>query len=217
MVAWIDASCILIVFFSLVLLATYRIVGMIKIFAVQSFVLGALPFLLHAEALAGRDVLIGLGTIILKVIVVPNILMWAMRHVSMRSEVKPLIGVSLSILCGALLIAGAFWIAGSLKVPGALISDLVVPCSLATVLLGFLLLVTRTRAVAQVLGYLVMENGIFLFALSLFDAMPVLIEMGILLDVCAAVFIMAIVMNHINEEFEHTPASVSRSKMGETF
>jgi len=62
-----------------------------------------------------------------------------------------------------------------------------------------------------------MENGIFLFALALFDAMPTLIEMGILLDIFVAVFIMAIIVNHINEEFERAPASVSRSKMGEAF
>jgi hydrogenase-4 component E len=78
-------------------------------------------------------------------------------------------------------------------------------------------MVTRTRAVTQVLGYLVMENGIFLFALSLVDAMPLLIEMGILLDIFVAVFIMAIVVNHINEEFERTPALVSRTKTGENF
>jgi hydrogenase-4 component E len=68
-----------------------------------------------------------------------------------------------------------------------------------------------------VLGYLILENGIFLFAVSLFDEMPALIEMGVLLDIFVAVFIMAIVVNHINEEFENNPASVSRSKMGETF
>ena len=78
-------------------------------------------------------------------------------------------------------------------------------------------MVTRTRAVTQVLGYLILENGIFLFAVSLADEMPVLIEMGILLDIFVAAFIMAIVVNHINEEFEKYPASVSRSKMGETF
>jgi hydrogenase-4 component E len=207
----------LIVFFALAILATYRIVGMIRIFAVQSFVLSLMPFFLHTDALSSRDVMIALGTMVLKALLVPYILFWAIRHVSMRSEVKPIIGFGLSIICGAFLIAGAFWVAASLKFPGKAISDMVIPCSLATVLLGFMIMVTRTRAVTQVLGYLIMENGIFLFALSLFDAMPALIEMGILLDIFVAVFIMAIVVNHINEEFEPSPAAVSRSKMGESF
>ena len=80
-----------------------------------------------------------------------------------------------------------------------------------------MIMVTRTRAVTQVLGYLILENGIFLFAISLFDEMPALIEMGVLLDIFVAVFIMAIVVNHINEEFEKNTVSVGRSKMGETF
>ena len=77
-------------------------------------------------------------------------------------------------------------------------------------------MVTRTRAVTQVLGYMVIENGIFLFALSLFDSMPLLIEMGILLDIFVAVFIMAIILNHINEEFERTRGSAIRAKWGES-
>jgi hydrogenase-4 component E len=217
MTSWIDASCILIVFFALTVLATYRIAGMIKIFALQSFVLSFLPLFLHAGSISTRDVLLFLGTLGLKAVLVPYILFWAIRHISMRSEIKPIIGVGSSIVCGAFLIAGAFWLSSSLKMPGKLISDLVLPCSLATIILGFMTMVTRTRAVTQVLGYLVIENGIFLFALSLFDAMPILIEMGILLDVFVAVFIMAIVLNHINEEFERASSPASRSKMGESF
>jgi hydrogenase-4 component E len=216
MTTWIDASCILIVFFSLIILAAYRIVGMIRIFALQSFVLSLVPLLLHAEAISGRDIMMSAATMILKAALVPSILLWAIRHISMRSEIKPIIGLGASIVFGVLLIAGAFWVSSSLRLPGKLISDLVLPCSLAAILLGFMTMVTRTQAVTQVLGYLVIENGIFLFALSLSDAMPGFIEMGILLDIFVAVFIMAIILNHINEEFERASSTASRSKMGES-
>lgn len=217
MTTWIDAICILIVFFALVILATNRIAGMIQAFAIQAFILSLVPLFLHASAISGHDITVAFGTMLLKAALVPYILFWAIRHVSMRSEVNPIIGFGTSIVGAALVIAGAFWVSLSLKLPGKPISDLVVPCSLATVLLGFMIMVTRTRAVTQVLGYLVMENGILLFAISLFDMMPILIEIGIFLDIFVAIFIMAIVINHINEEFERAPASVSRSKMGETF
>ena len=144
----------------------------------------------------------------LKAALVPYILFWAIRHVSMRSEIKPFIGFGASVIFGAMVIACAFWVSLSLKLPGQPLSDFILPCSLSTVLLGFMIMVTRTRAVTQVLGYLILENGIFLFGFSLSDVMPALIEMGILLDIFVAVFIMAIVVNHINEEFE---------KAGETF
>ncbi|MBF0503826.1 MAG: hydrogenase [Candidatus Omnitrophica bacterium] len=217
MTSWVDVICITVVFLSLIILSNYRVAAMIRIFAIQSFVLGLLPFFLHAFCISNRDVILGVVTMVLKAVLVPSILFWAIRHVSMRSEVKPIIGLSASIILGAMIIAGAFWVSLSLKLPGKPASDLILPCSLSTVLLGFMIMVTRTRAVTQVLGYLIMENGIFLFAVSLFDVMPVLIEMGILLDIFVAVFIMAIVVNHINEEFEKNPASVTFSKMGETF
>ena len=202
MTSWVDASCIIVVFLSLIILSNSRVAAMIRVFAFQSFVLGLLPFFLHASGISSRVIIISLVTIILKAALVPFILFWAIRHVSMRSEIKPIIGFGASIIFGALVIAGAFWISLSLKLPGKPFSDLILPCSLSTVLLGFMIMVTRTRAVTQVLGYLILENGIFLFAVSLFDEMPALIEMGILLDIFVAVFIMAIVVNHINEEFE---------------
>lgn len=217
MMLWSDASCILIVFLALTVLATNRIVGMIKVFALQSFILSLVPLFLHADAISGRDIMLSGGTMVLKAVLVPAILFWAIRHISMRSEIKPIIGLGTSILCGTVLIAVAFWISLSLRLPGKLVSSLVLPCSLATMLLGFMTMVTRARAITQVLGYMVIENGIFLFALSLFDAMPLLIEMGILLDIFVAVFIMAIVLNHINEEFERTRGSAAgRPKWGES-
>jgi hydrogenase-4 component E len=217
MTSWVDVICIVVVFLSLIILSNYRVGAMIRIFAVQSFVLSLLPFFLHASSISSRDIIISFGTMILKVALVPSILFWAIRHVSMRSEIKPILGFGSSIILGAILIAGAFWVSLSLKLPGKPVSDLILPCSLSTVLLGFMIMVTRTRAVTQVLGYLILENGIFLFAVSLIDVIPVLIEIGILLDIFVAVFIMAIVVNHINEEFEKNTASVIRSKMGEIF
>jgi hydrogenase-4 component E len=66
---------------------------------------------------------------------------------------------------------------------------------------GFLLLITRRKALTQVLGYLVMENGIFIFAVLLSEAIPLMVEAGILLDLLVGIFVMGIVLNHINQEF----------------
>ena len=75
------------------------------------------------------------------------------------------------------------------------------PASLATVLTGFLLLTTRSKAITQVIGYLVLENGIFIFGLLLLEAMPFLVEIGVLLDLFVGIFVMGIIINHINREF----------------
>ncbi|MHB1562035.1 MAG: NADH-quinone oxidoreductase subunit K, partial [Isosphaeraceae bacterium] len=81
---------------------------------------------------------------------------------------------------------------------------LLVPASLATVWTGFLMLTTRKKAIMQVLGYLVLENGIFLFGLLLLEAMPLLVEAGILLDLFTGVFVMGIIVHHISREFAST-------------
>jgi hydrogenase-4 component E len=66
---------------------------------------------------------------------------------------------------------------------------------------GFLLLMTRRKAITQVLGYLMLENGIFIFGILLSEAMPMMVEAGVLLDLLVGVFVMGIVMNQINREF----------------
>jgi len=80
-------------------------------------------------------------------------------------------------------------------------NSLIVPAALATVWTGFLMLTTRHKAIMQVLGYLLLENGIFIFGLLLLEAMPMMVEAGVLLDLFTGVFVMVIIINHINREF----------------
>jgi hydrogenase-4 component E len=79
-----------------------------------------------------------------------------------------------------------------------------VPAALATLFTGFLVLVSRRKALTQVVGYLVLENGIYLFGLLLVEQMPILVETGILLDLFVGVFVMGIVINHIRTAFDST-------------
>ncbi len=82
-----------------------------------------------------------------------------------------------------------------------------VPAAAATLMSGFLVLMGRRKAISQVLGYLLMENGIFLFGLLLADAMPVMVEAGALLDLLVGIFVMGIVINHISREFSSIDTS----------
>jgi len=75
--------------------------------------------------------------------------------------------------------------------------------AIMTVFTGLFILMSRKKAITQVLGYIIMENGIYLMGLALVGEMPLLIETGILLDIFVAVFIMGIAVFHINREFDH--------------
>jgi hydrogenase-4 component E len=126
---------------------------------------------------------------------------WAMREAAIRREVEPIVGFVPSMVLGAVGVALAFAFAGGLPLPTPEKHPLLVPTSLATVWTGLLLVVSRRKAVVQVLGFLVLENGVFVFGVLLTDFMPVMVEAGVLLDLFAAVFVMGIVMFHINREF----------------
>ena len=76
-----------------------------------------------------------------------------------------------------------------------------VAASFATILTGFFLITTRIKAITQVLGYLVLENGIYIFGVLLLEATPFLVEVGVLLDLFVAIFVMGIIINHISREF----------------
>lgn len=195
---WLELALILIVLLGVVILGSSRLGTMIQLFAAQSFVLSATPLLVHSGKHA---VVMAAGTVVLKVFLMPNLLFWAMRHVAIRREVEPLIGYGKTLMLGGFLIGAAFLISSRMDLPVKETSNLLVPCAFSVIMIGFLLLVSRFKAITQVIGYLVMENGIFLFALLLLDKTPLLVEMGILLDIFVGVLVMGIVINHINQEF----------------
>ena len=140
---------------------------------------------------------------VLKVWGVPYFLNRSVREASVRTEVEPLIGFGVSLMLGAGLVGLSFALARQLPLPQRPASDLLIPVAFSLLMIGLLLIVSRSKAVTQVVGYLVMENGIFLFGLLLIDVFPYLIELGVLLDLFVAVFVMGIVIFHINRAFDH--------------
>lgn len=187
---------ILINFFAL---GSSRLVACIHAVAMQGVVLALLP--LTAHGLSGHACLLAGGAMAFKGILIPWLLLRTIREVRIRREMEPLIGFVPTLLLGALATAGAFIFADQLPLVDAHHGGLFIPTSLATLFTGFLLLVSRRKAITQVIGYLILENGIFIFGVLLVEAMPLMVETGILLDLLVAIFVMGIVMNQINREF----------------
>jgi hydrogenase-4 component E len=181
-------------------LGTSRLSGAIRAIALQGTLLALLPLALHPGFSAH---LIGLaaGTLLIKAVVLPVLLMRAIREAAVRREMDPLIGFPASMLAGAFAVALSFRIGPRLPLPESS-SAMLVPVALATVVIGLLVLTTRRKAISQVVGYLVLENGIYVFGLSQVTRAPFLVEAGVLLDVFVGVFIMGIVVFHINREFD---------------
>jgi hydrogenase-4 component E len=196
-----DPLLVLILLLNLFVLGTSRLRAVIGASALQGVFLGVLTLTAHDE-LTFEIVLVALGAVGIKAIVIPRLLHKAMRDVAIEREVEPLIGFTTSLLVGA--IGTALAVIFSNTLPLITQNSLVMPSSFATVLTGFVVLTTRRKAITQVVGYLILENGIFIMGLSLLDAMPFLVEVGVLLDLFVAIFVMGIIINHISREFAST-------------
>ena len=200
--AWIDMVFILVVVIDLFTLASSRLNAAIRAVALQGALLSVLPILLASwEHEIGHVLVLAAGALAIKAVLIPWLMFRAIREAAIRREVEPIVGFVPSMILGGVGVALAFAFSRSLPLPSPERHAFLVPTALATVWTGLLLVVSRKKAVTQVLGFLVLENGVFVFGLLLTEFMPVMVEAGVLLDLFAAVFVMGIVMFHINREF----------------
>ena len=187
---------------NLAILGSSRLATGIEVVRIQGLLLGFLPALLADSWYEARVLFLACAAIGLKCIVFPRILLRTMREADVRHEVQHSVGFSASIVAGVALLALSFWISSRLKLPMELPSQLLLPVSFSTILIGLLLIISRKTALSQVIGYLILENGIFVFGVSVAREEPLLVETGILLDIFAAVFVMGIAIFHISREFD---------------
>jgi hydrogenase-4 component E len=199
----LNPALIVVMTLNFVALGMSRIRGVISVVALQGFLLGFFPLCFQPE-IRVRGIGLVAATIALKGFVIPRFLIRAMREANIQHEIKPAVNFMSSLLLGAIGTGLAMVFSNTLPLAPEHAQLLVVPAALATVWTGFLMLTTREKAIMLVLGYLLLENGIFLFGLLLLEAMPFLVEAGVLLDLFTGVFIMGIIIHQINREFAST-------------
>jgi hydrogenase-4 component E len=199
----LDPLLIVALALNFVVLGVSRIRAVINAVAFQGVLLGFLPLFLHHD-LGLHGGLLMAATIVLKGVIIPRFLFHAMREAQIQQEVTPVVNYTSSLLLGAFGTGLALVFSNTVRLAAEHADLLIVPASLATVWTGFLMLTTRKKAIMQVLGYLLLENGIFLFGFLLLEAMPFLVELGVLLDLFTGVFVMGIIIHHISREFAST-------------
>jgi hydrogenase-4 component E len=186
---------------NLVALGTSRLPSLIRLAALQGMMLGIMPLLIEHEWRV-MVLVIAVATVIMKGIVIPALLHRAMRTANIDRDLNPLIGFLPSLLLGAAGMIGAVVLAHRLPLLPEHRESLLVAGSLASVFTGLLLLIGRSKAISQVCGYLILENGIYLFGLLLIHSTPLLVEGGILLDLTVAVFVTGIIVDRIQRAFD---------------
>jgi hydrogenase-4 component E len=198
---WVEAILVLTVILDLLLLGSSRLRTCIRLTALQGIAVGALPILAGETGHMGRAWALAAASIGIKGFAFPWLLNRVLRESGARREVEPFVGYTLSVLIGVAALAFSLWL-GS-RLPLGEKGSLMVPAGLATLLVGLFLLISRRKAVSQALGYIVMENGVTVIGVAVVGGVPMLVELGVLLDAFVAVFIMGIAAYHISREFDH--------------
>jgi hydrogenase-4 component E len=186
---------------NLIALGSGRLPAVIRAVAVQGMALGVMPLIIehHFDWLV---TLVALFTVAVKGFVIPYLLRRATRAANVERENEPFIGFVPSLLLGAGGTVAAVAFARALPLLPEHAGTLLVPGAIASVLTGFVMLIGRAKAISQVCGYLILENGIYLFGLLLINATPLLVEAGILLDLTVGIFVIGIIVDRIQRAFD---------------
>ncbi len=187
-----------------------RVPGLIKVIAFQGIVVSIVPFFIGHE-MHSSGVVFTLVTLFIRGFVIPISIYIAIKKVAIRREVEPIIGYHASILCGLGVIVAATFVNRQLNVPS--ISDFLLlwPTAIALLVTGMFLLMARRNAIAMVIGYIMMENGIYLVGTTISVRARHIVEFGILLDVLAGVMIMAIILQNIKQTFDDVDTALLRT------
>ncbi len=198
----VDGVMLVLILSNLIVLGSSQLRTCIRCVALQGIVLGVLPFLAQHNGQVVSTLFLCTVTIGLKGIVFPRLLIRAIRDAEVRREVEPYVGYTISILVGLIALSVSAWLSSRLPVFGRTFSSLVVPVAFFMIFVGLFITVSRRNAVNQILGYLVLENGTYIFGVVMFGDMPLLVELGVLLDAFVAVFVMGLAVFHIQRQFD---------------
>ncbi len=211
MIDLVDTSLTLVLLSVLIAFGAGRLPGLIKVVAFQGVVVSLVPLLIGHELSTGGTIFT-LATLVIRGVVIPLSIYLAIKRVAIRREVDPIVGAHASLFAGLALIVIAFYVSGSLNLPAlAGKSALLLPTAIALLVTGMFLLMARRNAIAMVLGYIIMENGIYLVGTTFSIRTHHIVEFGILLDVLAGVMIMAVILQNIKKELHDVDTSLLRT------
>ena len=187
---------------SFAMLAQRRILSLINLFMAQGVVLCVSTAVVAAAT--GQDHLYesALLTLVLKVLLLPWILHRLIRRLNVKWDIETLINIPTTMLIGLVLVIFSFNLALPISELAGTITRSTLGIALAAVMLAFLMMITRSKAVPQVIGFLAMENGLFFAATSATYGMPMVVELGIALDVLVGMVILGVFFFQIREEFD---------------
>ncbi|HMB46003.1 MAG TPA: hypothetical protein VKL21_09285 [Candidatus Methanoperedens sp.] len=195
------------------ILGSTRLYSCVRAFGIQSFLLACVAGIVAYSTGKNDIYIVALLTLIIKSAVIPYIFIYIIREIKVKREVELYVNISPSIIIGGILVVISYYLIRSISVISEL-SSLALSASMSLVSIGLFIMISRKKALMQMLGILVMENGLFLGAISLTNGMPLLVELGIFFDVLIGVLIMGILIFRINKTFESIDTDMLKTLIG---
>ena len=198
----INTLAVIILLTDFMLVASGRMRSLTRLFALQSLALGGLAAVVALVTGAEHIYVVAVLSIVIKAVIIPRFIEYTMMKMQLNKEVEPLIRIPGSLLICAALALLAYYIAEPVMALGTAITSNCLAISFISVLIGMFLMVARRKAITEVIGLLVVENGVFLAAISTTYSMPMIVELGVFFDILVGVIIMGIFVFHINRTFD---------------
>jgi hydrogenase-4 component E len=198
----LDACAAIMLLLSFAMLSQRRIVSLVNLYAIQGGALAAATLLVAWRTGEGHLYLSAALTIALKVIFLPWLLHRLIRRLEVYWDTEPLLNVSGTMLVGLLVVVFAFGLAQPITELASTATRSAIGIAVSVVLLAFLMMITRRKAMSQVVGFLSMENGLFFGAMSATYGMPMVVELGVALDVLVAMLVLGVFFFQIREQFD---------------
>jgi len=187
---------------SFAMLAQRRILSLLNLFAMQGVLLTLSTAVVAHVSGAEHLYLSAALSLLLKVLLLPWILHRLIERLAVRFDTETLINIPSTMLIGILVVVFAFTLAQPISQLSSAVTRSTLGVALAMVLLSFLMMITRRKAVSQVIGFLAMENGLFFAATSATYGMPMVVELGVALDVLVGTLILGVFFFQIREQFD---------------
>ena len=200
----IDILGALLLFTMLLILAAGQMYRAIYAVATQAVFLGVAGAVLGA-ATGNVDLwTIAAITIVVKAGLLPWLLIRVVRRVGISREIEPVIPTTITLAMAAAIVVLAFWLNASLGAVRQAITGNALPVGVALTLIGVLVMATRRKALVQMVGLFASENGIFFTAMAVSQGMPLIIEIGVILDVVLGALVMGILVLRVRSSVDDT-------------
>ena len=198
----LDSCAALLLLLSFAMLSQRRLVSLVNLYAVQGAVLAAATLLLAWRTGEDHLYLSAALTLVLKVAFLPWLLHRLIRRLEVYWDTESLLNVSGTMILGLLVVVFSFALAQPITLLASTATRSAIGIAVSVVLLAFLMMITRRKAMSQVVGFLSMENGVFFGAMSASYGMPMVVELGVALDVLVAVLVLGVFFFQIREQFD---------------